>query len=232
MAERSPALVRMDFRHLANTLRWLSDAGLRDQIDSHGAPTEDGNRCYWEKNWANPTREDYAILDTDGEHVGNCGLSSIDSPKSEAELWIYLGENRGRGMGSWAVRALIKRAFNELGLNQLRLRVVTNNPRAAKFYLSLGFKENTNDENFLREKAHSDSRWFFMVAPIKTVAILQPGYIPWLGFFDQVIRSDVFVYYDDVQFDKHGWRNRNRIKSPDGPFWLTVPVKHRGINGD
>ena len=64
-----------------------------------------------------------------------------------------------------------------------------------------------------------------------TVVILQPGYLPWLGFFDQLIRSDVFVYYDDVQFDKHGWRNRNRIKSPNGPHWLTVPILHKGKFG-
>jgi hypothetical protein len=62
----------------------------------------------------------------------------------------------------------------------------------------------------------------------KTLVVLQPGYLPWLGFFDQMRRSDVFVYYDDVQFDKHGWRNRNRIKSPSGPQWLTVPVLHHG----
>lgn len=61
-----------------------------------------------------------------------------------------------------------------------------------------------------------------------TLVVLQPGYLPWLGFFDQMRRSDVFVYYDDVQFDKHGWRNRNRIKSPSGPHWLTVPVLHHG----
>ena len=49
-----------------------------------------------------------------------------------------------------------------------------------------------------------------------TLVVLQPGYLPWLGFFDQMRRADVFVYYDDVQFDKHGWRNRNRIKTPTG----------------
>lgn len=63
------------------------------------------------------------------------------------------------------------------------------------------------------------------------VVILQPGYLPWLGFFDQMIRSDVFVYYDDVQFDKHGWRNRNRIKTAAGPTWLTVPVLAGGRHG-
>jgi hypothetical protein len=63
-----------------------------------------------------------------------------------------------------------------------------------------------------------------------TVVILQPGYLPWLGFFDQMRRADVFVYYDDVQYDTHGWRNRNRIKTQQGPLWLTVPVRHSGLS--
>lgn len=57
-----------------------------------------------------------------------------------------------------------------------------------------------------------------------TIGILQPGYLPWLGFFEQMHRSDVFVIYDDVQYDKHSWRNRNRIKTANGVQWLTVPV--------
>jgi hypothetical protein len=63
---------------------------------------------------------------------------------------------------------------------------------------------------------------------VTTLAVLQPGYLPWLGFFDQMRRADVFVLYDDVQFDKHGWRNRNRIKCTQGLQWLTVPVRHHG----
>jgi WbqC-like protein len=58
--------------------------------------------------------------------------------------------------------------------------------------------------------------------------ILQPGYLPWLGFFDQFHRSDVFVFYDDVQFDRRGWRHRNRVKAPMGAQWLTVPVLKKG----
>lgn len=63
-----------------------------------------------------------------------------------------------------------------------------------------------------------------------TVVVLQPGYLPWLGFFDQMRRADVFVYYDDVQYDTHGWRNRNRIKTQQGSLWLTVPVRHSGLS--
>jgi hypothetical protein len=58
--------------------------------------------------------------------------------------------------------------------------------------------------------------------------ILQPSYIPWRGYFDQIHRADVFVFYDDVQYDKHGWRNRNRVKTPTGSQWLTIPVFTKG----
>jgi hypothetical protein len=59
--------------------------------------------------------------------------------------------------------------------------------------------------------------------------ILQPSYIPWRGFFHLIQKADTFVFYDDVQYDKHGWRNRNRIKTPNGPVWLTIPVFTKGL---
>ena len=59
-------------------------------------------------------------------------------------------------------------------------------------------------------------------------AIVQPSYIPWRGYFDLIRRTDVFVFYDDVQYDRRGWRNRNRIKTPAGTQWLTIPVHARG----
>lgn len=58
--------------------------------------------------------------------------------------------------------------------------------------------------------------------------ILQPSYIPWRGYFDQIHRADIFVFYDCVQYDKHGWRNRNKIKTAQGEQWLTVPVNTHG----
>ena len=59
--------------------------------------------------------------------------------------------------------------------------------------------------------------------------ILQPSYIPWRGYFHQIFLADVFVFYDDVQYDKDGWRNRNRIKTPNGTQWLTIPVVTTGV---
>ncbi|MGH9141811.1 MAG: WbqC family protein [Thermoanaerobaculia bacterium] len=62
----------------------------------------------------------------------------------------------------------------------------------------------------------------------KRVAILQSCYIPWKGFFDLLRRVDEFILYDDAQYTKRDWRNRNRIKTPNGPLWLTVPVEVKG----
>ena len=59
--------------------------------------------------------------------------------------------------------------------------------------------------------------------------ILQPSYIPWRGYFDQIRRADLFIFYDDVQYDKHGWRNRNQIKTAQGKKWLTIPVHSAGV---
>lgn len=61
------------------------------------------------------------------------------------------------------------------------------------------------------------------------VAVLQPSYIPWRGYFHQILKSDLFIFYDDVQYDKHGWRNRNRIKTVNGTQWMTIPVLTAGV---
>lgn len=55
-------------------------------------------------------------------------------------------------------------------------------------------------------------------------AILQPSYLPWIGYFEQIDRVDNFIFYDDVQYTKNDWRNRNIIKTDTGTMWLSVPV--------
>jgi WbqC-like protein family len=62
----------------------------------------------------------------------------------------------------------------------------------------------------------------------RSVAIVQSGYIPWKGYFDLIGLVDHFVIYDEVQYTTSDWRNRNRIKTPTGTAWLTIPVLHAG----
>ena len=63
-----------------------------------------------------------------------------------------------------------------------------------------------------------------------TVSILQSNYIPWKGYFDIIAKSDVFVIYDEVQYTKNDWRNRNKILTPHGTNWLTIPVRLDSLN--
>ncbi|WP_217578001.1 WbqC family protein [Mesorhizobium sp. GbtcB19] len=62
----------------------------------------------------------------------------------------------------------------------------------------------------------------------KRVAILQSNYLPWKGYFDLIASVDEFILYDDRQCPRRDWRNRNKIKTPTGPQWLTVPVVTKG----
>jgi len=63
---------------------------------------------------------------------------------------------------------------------------------------------------------------------LKTIAILQSNYIPWKGYFDLIASVDEFILYDDVQYTRRDWRNRNLIKTPAGTHWLSVPVRVKG----
>lgn len=64
---------------------------------------------------------------------------------------------------------------------------------------------------------------------MKKVAILQSNYIPWKGYFDIIRQVDEFIFYDEVQYTKNDWRNRNKIKTPQGPQWITIPVRQLNL---
>ncbi len=63
------------------------------------------------------------------------------------------------------------------------------------------------------------------------IAITQPTYLPWLGYFDLIDQVDTFVVLDTVQFERQSWQHRNRIKTSTGLQWLTVPVVFRDLLG-
>lgn len=64
---------------------------------------------------------------------------------------------------------------------------------------------------------------------MKKVAILQSNYIPWKGYFDIIDSVDEFIFYDEMQYTKNDWRNRNKIKTQNGLIWLTIPCETKGI---
>lgn len=59
---------------------------------------------------------------------------------------------------------------------------------------------------------------------MKKIAVLQSNYIPWRGYFDMIASVDEFIIYDEVQYTRQDWRNRNKIKTPSGIAWISIPV--------
>ena len=80
------------------------------------------------------------------------------------------------------------------------------------------------DERTLGTKISQDES---VTYPTNRVVILQPSYLPWIGYFEQMARADQFVYLDDVQYTRRDWRNRNKIRTNEGWAWLTVPVQQK-----
>ncbi len=62
----------------------------------------------------------------------------------------------------------------------------------------------------------------------RSLAIMQPAFLPWMGYFALMDRVDEFVILDSVQFERRSWQQRNRVKGPNGVIWLTVPVRSHG----
>mgnify|MGYP003315469201 CR=1 FL=1 len=60
------------------------------------------------------------------------------------------------------------------------------------------------------------------------IAIMQPTYLPWIGYFGLMEYVDMFVFLDSVQFEKRSWQQRNKIKTNEGERYLTIPVQSKG----
>ncbi len=163
----SVTLIRHGPQHLEATYRWLTtDSGLREQIDTLAAPASvEDNEAYWRSKWVHKRREDYAIVVDNACHVGNCGLSDIGLKRLKAQLWIYVVEDRGKGVGKSAVRKLLIRAFNGLTLERVYLRVLATNPKACAFYRQQGFvEEGRARHDTLHDGKFVDAYLFSMLA--------------------------------------------------------------------
>ena len=171
----------------------------------------------------------FGIRLVDGDElIGSCQLHSIAD--GSAELQIRIGEPaaRGRGYGSEAVRLLLRHAFRELGLQQVTLHVLASNERAVAVYRRTGFAEVRADETV--EIEGRTERLIRMARP-HVVAIHQPNFFPWLGYFDKLERADTFVLLDTVEFSKGSRTNRVEVLVGDEPRWITAPVQRAGIGG-
>ena len=129
---------------------------------------------------------------------------------------------RGRGLGGRMVDEMFRRC-RAAGAEELTLKVHAGNGRAKSFYLRSGFREEWKEGEYLLLTRQVEQ------APqyAGIVAIHQPNYLPWLGYFHKLARADAFIFLDDVQFSKGSYTNRVQILRDGQPVWLTQPIRHR-----
>lgn len=156
------------------------------------------------------------VVEVAGQVAGYAVLSRRAPDRVHLHHFMLAPDHRGGGLGSRMLAEAESRA-RAAGARFLGLKVHCSAADARRFYLTRGFAMLEHDPQAAYlplEKA---------LAPL-AVAIHQPNYLPWLGYFAKIARADVFVFLDDVQFSKGSYTNRVQILSPKGPRWLTVPV--------
>jgi RimJ/RimL family protein N-acetyltransferase len=173
----------------------------------------------------------FAIRRIDGDElIGSCQLHSIE-PGRSAELQIRIGERReqGKGYGREAVELLLREAFGPLGLRRVTLHVFASNAPARAVYAKAGFRELPG----VRETVEIDGRAepVLRMAVGGLVAIHQPNFFPWLGYFDKLARADTFVLLDTVEFSKGSRSNRVEVLVNGEPRWITAPLRRATLSG-
>lgn len=151
---------------------------------------------------------------------------AILSRKSEAQIHLHhliVGKNwRGRGLGRRMVDEIFHRC-RTAGAEKLTLKVHARNERAKSFYVRSGFREERSEGEYLLLVREFEQT----LQHARVVAIHQPNYLPWLGYFHKLAKVDTFVFLDDVQFSKGSYTNRVQILRGGHSVWLTQPIRHR-----
>jgi diamine N-acetyltransferase len=145
---------------LERTLKWHNDPDLYRTLGGIFRPVSRQTEAEWlEKaaRWSVDSVQLAICVAASGEHVGNIALKSIDSVRRHAELHVFLGETdqRGKGFGAAAIRALLTHARADLGLNRIYLEVLADHVAAIHVYEKCGFQP----EGRLREHAFKDGRF-------------------------------------------------------------------------
>lgn len=142
---------------LARSIKWLNNPEIMRLLGRRHAMSMAEEEKWYEDYLKAGKSRIFAIVEENGEHIGNIGLHNIDKENRRASLGIVIGEKQkwGMGYGSKALMTALKYAFRELGLHKVSLRVFQNNERAIKSYSRCGFKK----EGVEREQVFKDGKF-------------------------------------------------------------------------
>tara|TARA_B100002019_G_scaffold291891_2_gene313309 strand:+ start:17734 stop:19011 length:1278 start_codon:yes stop_codon:yes gene_type:complete len=192
------------------------------------------------KNWLkNKLKSKFSIIFLITINKRNAGVVRFEkNVRSDfTEISIILSpEFRGQGLSKHILKKTLNKAYSEHNINKFLANIHESNLSSKNIFINIGFnvidnlKKIDNFESYelsmtnLFDEAKVNSKE--MDLNQKTVGIMQPTFLPWLGYFALMNQVDYFVLLDDVQVAKRSWQVRNRIKTKANvPIWLTLPVK-------
>jgi len=213
---------------VSQTYKWMNDDNLRDNFLLRGEMSWSSHVTYCERIMSDVTQNVYAIF-YENNYIGNCGFKNIIK-KIEGEFWIYIGAvtDRGKGIGHLVTQRMLQKGFGHCRFKIICLHVAAFNTAALVMYKNLGFVEAQLNES---DDVWKDRNCKIIRMELKrrsemVVAMMQPAFMPWLGFFELMYRSKRFILLDDFQFSVQSYHQRNRLFVNRGQVdWYSVPVK-------
>ena len=210
----------------AATVRTLSPPDLEGEINAFLSIAADQTGEYWTAEHflrELPRKWDLSCAAwKDGRPVAYAIVSARSSRHAHLHHFAVAPDMRGQGIGFLMIRGILSR-LRTAGFSELTLKVNIKNATARRYYARHSFSEIREEGDYLVLSRHIT----YMPDQGAAVAIHQPNYLPWLGYFAKIARADVFVFLDDVQFSKNSYTNRVQILGAAGPRWLTIPVANR-----
>jgi UDP-4-amino-4,6-dideoxy-N-acetyl-beta-L-altrosamine N-acetyltransferase len=217
---------------------WINDPRVAEPFLLSGPVSEAAHAAWFDRQRDDPSVETL-LAESAGEPVGVITLKGIDRAQRRAEIAIFINpERQGEGLGRGALEAALELAFQAFRLRKLYLHVRTDNAAALALYRRAGFVE---EGRFADDWIHSgiahdvlrlalhDRTWRLTRFNGRRVAMMQPGFLPWLGFFELAASADRMVLLDDFQVARHSHAHRNRLfLSPGRPGYVSVPISHPG----
>jgi RimJ/RimL family protein N-acetyltransferase len=217
---------------------WINDPRIAAPFLFPGPVDAAAHQAWFDRQRSDPAIETL-LAEVDGTAVGVVTLKGIDRAQRRAEIAIFIRPDRqGEGLGRRALDAALAVAFQSFRLRKMHLHVRADNSAARALYHGAGFVE---EGRFVGDWIHGgvahdilrlaidDSAWRQRCFPRRRVAMMQPGFLPWLGFFELAASVDRMVLLDDFQVARHSHAHRNRLfLSPGRPGFVSIPIAHPG----
>jgi UDP-2,4-diacetamido-2,4,6-trideoxy-beta-L-altropyranose hydrolase len=232
--------------------KWANDPAVRPVSFATEPISWERHLLWFNSKLRDPNAVLYLVVDSEDVPAGQVRYQ-IDNTTAAVSISLS-PQFRGKGYGEIVLKMATEDLFRTTAVARIDAYVKPNNTASLRLFTRAGYARQRTGMisghqaiHFVLDKVeevvgHQSHRAEVnpninsllpdaQTRELRKIAICQPTYLPWLGYFDLIDQVDVFVLLNSVQFQRQSWQHRNRLKTPSGLRWLTVPVMFRGRFG-